>query len=548
MHDESGSGSSTLVSPQQGATDGIASATLSKRDFLKAAGAAAVGLAGAGDVAVAASNKDAAAPSARPVKGATYDLIVVGGGNAGLPAALFAAQRGAKVLLIDAAGALGGTLFLSSGQMSAAGTKLQQSMGIEDTWQLHYDDIMRISTGTADPVLVKLAVQNAAAAFDWLTDHGFKVRDGHPVTGTTHDPYSRPRYAWGYEGGRSILKVLMEQLQPLIDSGKVKVLLQTQVTGLIQERDGSVSGVVTQDEKGATARHLGRSTALTCGGYTENAALYEKYEGVKDYSKMTYPYSQGAGYELGLAAGGYVRGGENHVPLFGAVTTDYNYPAPMMTNARHFPGDRPPWEIYVNKYGKRFICEDMRSHTEYERGLGSQPDERCWAVFDDAIYHAMPRLLSRFPSSWTDQDTAEAFETAAPNFFRADTLEGLAKAAKIDPAGLVSTVEVFNAAQSGKRRDPFGREHMPMPIAKGPFYAIQLQSWNLTAYAGIAVDDQLRVVRKDGRPIPNLYAAGELLGMGQLMGKAVCGGMSVTPALALGRLLGNSLLPLATQA
>ena len=183
MHDESGSGSSTLESPQQGATNGIASATLSKRDFLKAASAAAVGLAGAGDVAVAASNKDAAAQSARPVKGATCDLIVVGGGTAGLPAALFAAQRGAKVLLIDAAGSLGGTLFLSSGQMSAAGTKLQQSMGIEDSWQLHYDDIMRISTGTADPVLVKLAVQNAAAAFDWLTDHGFKVRDGHPVTG-----------------------------------------------------------------------------------------------------------------------------------------------------------------------------------------------------------------------------------------------------------------------------------------------------------------------------------------------------------------------------
>lgn len=69
---------------------------------------------------------------------------------------------------------------------------------------------------------------------------------------------------------------------------------------------------MTQDEKGATARHLAHSTALTCGGYTENAALYEKYEGVKDYSKTTYPFSQGAGYELALAAGGYVRGGENH--------------------------------------------------------------------------------------------------------------------------------------------------------------------------------------------------------------------------------------------
>jgi fumarate reductase flavoprotein subunit len=69
-----------------------------------------------------------------------------------------------------------------------------------------------------------------------------------------------------------------------------------------------------------------------------------------------------------------------------------------------------------------------------------------------------------------------------------------------------------------------------------------LQSWNLTSYAGLAVDDRLRVIRPDGTPVPNLYAAGELLGMGQLMGRAVCGGMAVMPALALGRLLGNSVV------
>lgn len=120
------------------------------------------------------------------------------------------------------------------------------------------------------------------------------------------------------------------------------------------------------------------------------------------------------------------------------MTTDYNYPAPMMANARHFPGDRMPWEIYVNRNGKRFICEDMRSHTEYERGLGAQPEERCWAVFDDEMYHKLPKLLGGgFNSPWTAEDTAEAFESGAPSF-RADTLEALAKAAKIDPAGLAA--------------------------------------------------------------------------------------------------------------
>ena len=150
--------------------------TLTKREFLKGAGMAVAAL-GFGELHAAAD---------RP-----WDLIVVGGGNAGLPTALFAAQRGARVLIVEAAGALGGTLFLSSGQMAAAGTRLQKQRGIDDSPQQHYDDIMRISRNTADPVLLRLAVEHAAPMFDWLTDHGLVPLDGQPITGTTHEPYSR---------------------------------------------------------------------------------------------------------------------------------------------------------------------------------------------------------------------------------------------------------------------------------------------------------------------------------------------------------------------
>src|SRR5262245_23898621 len=123
-------------------------AKISKRRFLMGASVAAVG---------AATTRNAIAQDKT-----AWDVIVVGAGNAGLPAAIFAAQRGAKVLLIEAAGQVGGTLFLSSGQMSAAGTKLQKSKGIEDTPQSHYDDVMRISKHTADPVILKLATEAAA--------------------------------------------------------------------------------------------------------------------------------------------------------------------------------------------------------------------------------------------------------------------------------------------------------------------------------------------------------------------------------------------------
>ena len=258
---------------------------LTKREFLKVAGAAATTVAAGSALGAAAA-------------GGRWDLIVVGGGNAGLPAAIFAAKRGARVLIVEAAGQVGGTLFYSTGQMSAAGTKLQKARGIVDTPQSHYDDIMRISGGTADPGLVRLAVENAAPAFDWLTDNGFQVLEGHPVTGTTHDPYSHARYAWGAKGGRSILDVLKAQLQPEVERGRVVVLTQTEVTGLVQGADGAVTGVLTKDAAGKAGQHAARQVALTVGGYTNNPAVFEKLEGAKTYTRATYPYSRGAGIDL----------------------------------------------------------------------------------------------------------------------------------------------------------------------------------------------------------------------------------------------------------
>ena len=87
---------------------------------------------------------------------------------------------------------------------------------------------------------------------------------------------------------------------------------------------------------------------------------------------------------------------------------------------------------------------------------------------------------------------------------------------------------------------------MPLPIQKPPFYAIRVQTFNLVGAAGLAVDEDLRVIRSDMTPIPNLYAAGELLGAAATMGKSKFGGMIVTPALAFGRLLGRELINLST--
>ena len=138
----------------------FSAAEIDRRALLIGASSAAAGLA-----AQAGWSRETNAAEA-------WDLIIVGGGTAGLPAAIFGARRGAKVLIIEASLQIGGTLFLSTGQMSAAGTRLQKEKGIQDSAQLHFDDVLRISRRTVRPELVRLAVDNAATTFDWLMENG----------------------------------------------------------------------------------------------------------------------------------------------------------------------------------------------------------------------------------------------------------------------------------------------------------------------------------------------------------------------------------------
>lgn len=480
------------------------------------------------------------ATAAEPDRSKPYNLIVVGGGNAGMPAAIFAAKRNARVLIVEAAGQLGGTLHLSSGQMSAGGTKLQKSKGIEDSGELHYEDVMRISKNTADKDIVRLATLNAADTFDWLMDNGFDVHPEHPILGTTHEPYSRPRYAWGKNGGRSILRVLNAQIQPEIDVGRVTVLLNTKAKELITNRRGAVTGVLVEDANGKRTRYMADNVLLSAGGCASNREMFEQVtdKPLKNYNDSSYPYSQGEGIKLGMSVGGFVRNGEHHLMLLGGILESDDYPSPMIQGFRPWPPYRPPYEIYVNVHGKRFFAEDFPSHDAAEEALRAQPGVCYWIVFDDNAFYQAPQILNA--RRWTREQYGAMFNNR-PFFHKADTLEELAKIAGFDAAGFVQTVAEYNKAHE-TGNDPFGRKIMPMPIARPPFYAIKAHGWKFMSFGGLAADGQLRVIRRDGSPIPNLYAAGEILGAGTTMGRSHVGGMCVTPALTFGRLLGQKML------
>ena len=474
--------------------------------------------------------------------GERRDLIVVGGGSAGLPAAIFAARRGARVLLLEHADTLGGSLWVATGQMSAAGTQLQRERGIEDSPDLHFEDVMRISRGTANPGLVRLAVDHAAETFDWLVAEGFEPLREHPITGFGHEPYRLPRYYWGAEGALSIKHVLVPIVEALAAEGRIDVQLSCSVTGLIQDSDGAVTGVKARDADGAEHAFAANAVLLACGGYAGNPEMFAALNGYPQYNAAPWPWSRGDGLRLGESAGGYARGAENVYVNFGTLFDTDAFPAKAAGRIEHFPERRPPWEIYVNAFGARFVREDVESVDAREMALLHQPDHRYWIVFDHRILMEAPPIVV----GWTREEMLAAFERAGPGFLTADTVEDLALKAGIDPAGLVRAVAGYNYGV-GTGHDFFGRQHKPMPIAEGPFHAIRMQASAISSAIGLAVDDGLRVIRRDGTPIPNLYAAGEILGSSQTMGQAACGGMMVTPAMTFGRLLGDRLIPLETK-
>ncbi|MSO98116.1 MAG: FAD-dependent oxidoreductase [Rhodospirillaceae bacterium] len=469
-----------------------------------------------------------------------WDVIVVGGGTAGLPTAIFAAERGAKVLLIEKSGLLGGTLDRSAGQIAAAGTKFQSAKNIQDTPEAHFEDIMRITRGTCDPALARLLVDNATATIDWLADNGYTTLPEHPVIEGEHEAFTTARYLWGPEGGRSILKVLKPQAEAAIAAGKVTALMRTGAVELMQDVKGAVIGVITEDSDGLRAEHTGKSVVLTSGGCASNPKMFEDLHGVPLYARAAYPFSQGKGIELGVAAGGYVRGGEKYLCNSGSVLADINYPSPIFGSAVTDPRRRQPWEIIVNRRGERFVREDHPSVDEREHALLKQPGMRSWVVFDQEMLDKAPPLMPALGN-----ERMLGLFDAHPMFAKADTIEGLAKKLGITPNGLIQSVANYNDGQA-KGVDIFGRKHMPLPMARAPYYAVAQQGITIISFAGLAVDNTLRVVKEDGEPVVNLYAAGEVLGAGATSGNAYTNGMLVTPALTFGRLLGSKLLPLRT--
>jgi succinate dehydrogenase/fumarate reductase flavoprotein subunit len=163
------------------------------------------------------------------------------------------------------------------------------------------------------------------------------------------------------------------------------------------------------------------------------------------------------------------------------------------------------------------------------------PDNSWFLVFDDAAIDAGEPVVT----PWSHDKVREEGRRGEVAWV-ADTVRGLALKAGIDPDALEQTVREWNEiVRSG--HDPLGRARPAFPIDSPPYYALRNRATTFISFGGLPIDTELRVLDEQNRPIPGLYAAGEIVGAGATSGNAFCSGMLVTPALSFGRLLGRRL-------
>ena len=473
------------------------------------------------------------APSGEATQVAEHaDVLIVGAGAAGLPAAIFASRHGAKAVLADAAPVVGGTFHISSGQMSAAGTRLQAAKGIVDSPDEHFRDVMRISRGTANPTLVRLAVDHAAETLHWLLDLGLEVLPEHPVVHHGHEPYGVARTYWAAQEGRALLELLTAELAVRVEKYGLDVRLETRLRHLT--RDG-VGLVATFDTPRGPCEIAARNVVLASGGYTADPELFSELSLGRPLHGGGWSFCKGDGLVAARALGATVSGQEHYLPTFAGVEEPGAHGGVTLAT-QTYPQFRQPWEIYVDQDGRRFVQEDEPSPDLRERALLAQPEMAFWALFDARIQREAPSFFLSAP--WAE--IARRFENG-PNYRQADSLAELAQRIGADPEILATTVDDYNTAVLENRPDPLGRQHRPLPVAEAPFYAVRHLGWSIVGFAGLSVDDELRVTDAAGDPIPGLYAAGEVLGLGATSGNAFNGGMSVTPAMTFGRILGERL-------
>lgn len=486
--------------------------------------------------------------------GDRWDVVVVGGGNAGLSAALAAAHAGGRVVVVDKAASewAGGNSYFTAGAFRTTFSSLDDLRpllsGLDDDKARLVDlppytdadflgDLQRVTRGRADPELATVLAREARAAVEWLAEQGVRFelmfhRQAYEVGG-------RLRFwgglALGVVGGG---KDLVDRELRAARAAGVELRFATPALRLAVDAAGAVEGVVVATRDGPTTLSA-TSVVLSAGGFEANPQMRAAYLGPGwDLAVVRgTPYNTGDGIAMALAVGaqpyGHWSGCHSVAWDAGAAAAGDRELTNQLTRGGY------PFGIVVNQAGRRFLDEgaDFRNYTyaRYGAEILKQPGSFAAQIFD-----AKSRPLLR----------AEEYEAPGATKVAADTLEDLARGLGIDPDGLVGTVAEFNAAVGAEAFDPTTKDgrhtvgitppksNWSLTIDSPPYLGFPVTCGITFTFGGLRIDTDARVLDTTGHPLRGLYAAGELVG--GIFFHNYPGGSGLTVGTVFGRRAGTS--------
>ncbi len=472
------------------------------------------------------------------------DVLVVGAGISGLSAALEAARGGATVTVIEMSSVFGGHAVMSGGGVSMVGTPLQQSSGVQDSAELAYKDFMDWGEDVSEPWVRDYVNNSRHEVYDWLTDMGVVFDKLRQPAGN-----SVPRFHETQGLGLGLVSPLYREC---VRHPRITFAWNTQVTALTNA-GRRVAGVRARNLRtGQTRRFRARAVILATGGFQSNLQLLREHwpTGLEFPDRILLGSgvnSVGSGHVLAQHAGATL----SHMDY------QWNYPwgipDPRQEDTSRGLQARSTGSMWVNAEGKRFVNELANPKISLSAML-KQRGATYWAIFDEQT----KPFFWVSGTDWGDFRTIQRLIFDNRQLVRtAQSIKGLAAETGLSEGTLVESVSRYNElVDKGDDTDfgrfgPSSRRYAgqmiptltpPRRIEQAPFYAVQFFPLTRKNNGGVKVDLSCRAVDANDRPIPGLYAVGELTGVAGMNGKAGLEGVWLGPGVLMGRKAARAVL------
>ncbi len=442
------------------------------------------------------------------------DIVIIGAGGAGLVAATEAANRGARVIVLEKMGIVGGNTNNSTGGINASYTREQKRLGIVDSPEVFYEDTMKGGKNLNDPNLVHKLVDKSAETVEWLQSDliGADLSDVGMFGGATNKRIHRPK------GGAAIGSHLVPLLYKSARTQGADIRLKSKVIDIIPDESGEKpAGVIVEYDKG-TYTISSSAVIITTGGFGANPQMIEKYNpSLKGFSTTNHKGATGDAFKM--------------VEKFNAALTQMEQ---IQTHPTVVPGSgimiteavRGNGAILVNREGKRFVNE-METRDVVSAAILNQTKKTAFLVFDQNVRQSL-----------------SAIETYAKQgvLTTADTPERLAKKLGLATNSFSNTLAGYNKFVLDKTDHDFDRnpQSMERRLNKAPYYAIEIEPAIHHTMGGLKINEMAEVINKNGQVIPALFAAGEVTG--GVHGGNRLGGNAVADICIFGKIAADSAL------